>query len=99
MEIDFKTTNLFVREIKKLSNKYKSINEDVKKMALKLKDNPEPKQKSMGHGFYKIRLPIKSKKTGARGGGRLIIYVKTVMRNEKKIIYSFQYMINLRRKI
>lgn len=67
----------FNRDAKKLGKKYLSLKNDLKDLESQLLDNPR-----MGilirENTYKIRLAVKSKGKGKRGGMRVITYVVEV---------------------
>jgi hypothetical protein len=63
----------FEKALKRLSKRYSSLQEDVLKLIDLLEKNPATGQ-SLGSGVYKVRLAIKSKNKGKRGGGRVITY-------------------------
>ena len=63
----------FKRDYKRLFKKYVSLNEDMKELVEKLKENPilgTP----LGNSAFKIRLAISSKNKGKSGGARIITY-------------------------
>lgn len=67
----------FEKEAKRLKRKYKSLNSEISDLIDELEINPFTGI-AMRNGFYKIRLAIKSKGKGKRGGARIITYVKIV---------------------
>ncbi len=75
----------FKREVKTLGKKYPSLNDDFLKLLDELAQNPQLGT-PIGQDCYKIRLLIKSKKTGKNGGGRVVTCVKIV--NEKVYLLS-----------
>ena len=71
MKYEFYSTQEFIKELKTLSKKYKSLKDDVKKLQEEFVANPNlgiP----LGDGLRKIRLNITSKNTGKSGGARVI---------------------------
>ena len=70
-------TAQFKKELKNLSKKYPSILEDIEALSEQLVINPIM-GKSLGHGFYKIRVAITSKGRGKSDGTRVITNVKIV---------------------
>jgi mRNA-degrading endonuclease RelE of RelBE toxin-antitoxin system len=64
----------FERAAKKLGKKYRSFEEDLRKLVAQLKIDPNLGV-SLGKNLRKIRLPIKSKSAGKSGGARVITYV------------------------
>lgn len=64
-------TNNFKREVKRLTKKYPSLKEET--IALKETLTKEPQTGTrIAKNVYKIRLAIKSKGKGKRGGARVI---------------------------
>ena len=68
------TTHTFVRELKRLAKKHRSIKTDVYKLGEQLEENPTMGDEVIEH-CYKIRMAITSKNKGKSGGGRVITYV------------------------
>ncbi len=77
MSYKVRTIPTFVRELKQLSKKYSSLKADVGNLGESLAEDPIQGE-SLGRGCYKIRLAIKSKGKGKRGGARVITYVAIV---------------------
>lgn len=77
MSFNIQTTPEFENEFKKLFKKYASLKEDILELYKELNNNPQIGV-SLGGGFYKIRLAIKSKSKGKSGGGRVITFIKYV---------------------
>lgn len=77
MPFNFVLSENFERQIKKLSKKYRSIEDDVLALIDDLETNPQ-KGQPLGRDCYKIRLNISSKNAGKSGGGRVITCVKIV---------------------
>jgi mRNA-degrading endonuclease RelE of RelBE toxin-antitoxin system len=75
----------FLREIKKLSKKYKSMKNDFEVFLDELENNPLQGD-SLGKDCYKVRMAITSKQKGKSGGARVITCVKIV--KEKVILLS-----------
>ena len=71
MKYEFYSTQEFIKELKILSKKYKSLKDDVKKLQEEFVANPNLGI-SLGDGLRKIRLNITSKNTGKSGGARVI---------------------------
>jgi len=69
------TTPNFEREAKKLFKKYNSLKEELLILIDELETNPS-KGIKLGEKIYKIRIAIKSKGKGKRGGGRILTYFK-----------------------
>ena len=71
------TIEHFEREAKKLKRKFPSLKQEITNLVEELEENPK-KGTPLGKGFYKIRLSIKSKGKGKRGGARVITYIKII---------------------
>lgn len=67
----FNYTEEFVRQAKRLVKRYRSLADDIDDLQQELKLNPELGT-SLGGGKRKIRLGVKSKGGGKRGGLRVI---------------------------
>ena len=68
------------KQVKKLAKKFRSLSEDLEVLSTSLKSNPS-QGTALGNDTYKIRLAVKSKGKGKRGGMRVITYVKIVQRS------------------
>ena len=80
MKVEFVVTDDFVKSIKKIRKKYKSISEDLELFKEEFCKNPNVGT-DLGKGYRKIRMQIKSKGKGKRGGARIItydLYIKTI---------------------
>ncbi len=67
-------TDQFQKEARRLIQKFPSLREELNELNAILSSNPEAGT-SLGYNAYKIRVSIKSKGKGKRGGGRVITYV------------------------
>jgi mRNA-degrading endonuclease RelE of RelBE toxin-antitoxin system len=75
----------FERDAKKLLKKYASLRNELMELGNELVENPTlgiP----LGRDCYKIKIGIKSKGKGSRGGARVITYVVT--ENEEVILLT-----------
>lgn len=70
-------TERFFKDAKRLKKKFPSLKEDLSNLECDLLENPILGT-SIGDDCYKIRLAIKSKGKGKRGGARVITNVKIV---------------------
>ena len=61
----------FTREYRKLCRSYRSLKSDLAALQHVLEIKPDS-GRSLGGGIYKIRLAIRSKNKGKRGGARVI---------------------------
>jgi mRNA-degrading endonuclease RelE of RelBE toxin-antitoxin system len=75
----------FEKDAKPLLKKYKSLYKELLELGDDLSVNPKQGD-SLGKSCYKVRLAIKSKGKGKRGGARVITYVVT--ENEEVILLS-----------
>ena len=69
--VTFNYTEEFLRQAKRLAKRYHSLADDIDALQYELKENPEAGV-SLGGGKRKIRLGVKSKGGGKRGGLRVI---------------------------
>ena len=69
--VTFNYTEEFLRQAKRLSKRYRSLADDLDELQHELMENPEIGD-SLGGGKRKIRLGVKSKGGGKRGGLRII---------------------------
>ena len=83
MGITVKPTDDFVRELKRISKKHKSILSDIAEISRQLKDNPRLGT-DLGQNFYKIRIAISGTGRGKSGGARIITYV--LLNNETVLL-------------
>ena len=88
-----KTTNViptpqFKREAKPLLKKYLSLSSELRELEQQLKENAHLGDK-ITENTYKIRIAVKSKGKGKRGGLRVISYIilKIVANEEIENIY------------
>jgi len=73
MNLKILSLDNFLKEIKKLHKRYKSITKDLKQLKKELNENPKSGIK-LGNNCYKIRLANSSVPTGKSGGFRVIYY-------------------------
>lgn len=66
-------TENFKKSAKKLSKKYRSLSNDLKKLVEELEENPYLGDR-LSPNSYKVRLAIKSKGRSKSGGARVITY-------------------------
>ncbi len=66
----------FKKEAKRLIKKFPSLKAELAELSEILSENPETGT-PLGNNAYKIRIAIKSKGKGKRGGARVITYVVT----------------------
>ena len=69
--VTFNYTEEFYRQLKRLAKRYRSLADDLDALQHELMDNPNIGV-SLGGGKRKIRLGVKSKGEGKRGGLRVI---------------------------
>ena len=69
--ITFNYTEEFYRQLKRLAKRYRSLADDLDALQHELMDNPNIGV-SLGGGKRKIRIGVKSKGGGKRGGLRVI---------------------------
>lgn len=68
-------TRNFEKQLKRLHKKFPSLKQDLEKLGQRLLNNPHTGI-SLGKNAYKIRLAVKSKGKGKRGGMRIITYLE-----------------------
>jgi hypothetical protein len=74
MGFDIIPTEIFKKEARRLNKKFPSLKEELRELDRLLTDHPKSGV-DLGHNTFKIRLGIRSKGKGKRGGGRVITYV------------------------
>ncbi|HLV23663.1 MAG TPA: type II toxin-antitoxin system RelE/ParE family toxin [Moheibacter sp.] len=80
----------FKKEFKKMHKKYPSLKSDLQLIL----DNIENELKlatDLGSGFKKLRIQIKSKGKGKRGGGRIITYETILAVDTTHIVFGSIY--------
>jgi hypothetical protein len=87
MNFNVETISLFDKQVKRLVKKYPSLKNEIEALAQVLAENPTSGT-DLGNGFFKIRISIRSKGKGKRGGARVITYVKVVKR---KVYLTYIY--------
>jgi mRNA-degrading endonuclease RelE of RelBE toxin-antitoxin system len=90
MNYKIETTNNFIKEIKPLAKKYRSLKIDLLALNESLRQNPA-QGVSLGQGCYKIRLQISSKGKGKSGGARVITCVKIVHQTIVMLILKWRF--------
>ena len=73
MNCNIKLLSNFIKEVKKLSKKYKKIGDDLKELQNELLANPKSGI-HLGNNCYKIRVANSSIPSGKSGGFRVIYY-------------------------
>jgi mRNA-degrading endonuclease RelE of RelBE toxin-antitoxin system len=71
----------FIKEIKKLSQKYPSLKQDYINLLNEIEANPKLGT-PIGKNCYKIRLSITSKGKGKSGGARVITHLIVTVENQ-----------------
>lgn len=77
-------TNDFLRNLKHLAKKYKSIKADIALLGEELCNNPL-QGADLGHGIRKVRIAITSKGKGKSGEARVITYNVLVSTSDTEI--------------
>jgi hypothetical protein len=78
MNVNITTTPFFERLLKRYVRKFPSLKPELNILYNTLLQNPEFGT-DLGHGIHKIRLAVKSKGKGKRGGFRLITYINIIV--------------------
>lgn len=73
MGITIIPTSEFIRALKLISKKHRSILSDIAQLSVQLRENPTMGT-DLGHNIYKIRLGISGTNKGKSGGARVITY-------------------------
>ena len=73
MSCKISVTPDFIKALKHLSKRYKSLKDDVAALGVSLQEDPL-QGKDLGKGFRKVRMSITSKGKGKSGGARVITY-------------------------
>ena len=82
--------NAFLREMKRLAKKYKSLKRDLEKLAEELHANPQAGV-SLGGGVRKVRMAIASKNKGKSHGARVITFTYSVDEETGTIVLLYMY--------
>jgi mRNA-degrading endonuclease RelE of RelBE toxin-antitoxin system len=85
MEHQFIPTPTFEKSYKRLKKKYPSIKTDLEEFQKEYNENPDIGS-DLGGGFRKIRIAIKSKNKGKKGGARIITYDMCIKTESKVVI-------------
>jgi len=85
MEHIFIPTPTFEKSYKRLKKKYNSLGADLEEFKKEYNENQDIGI-DLGEGFRKIRVAIKSKNKGKRGGARIITYDVFVKTEDKIVI-------------
>jgi hypothetical protein len=73
----FERTKDFKKAFKTMLKKYPTINDDLRNLLYKLRENPFEGE-SLGDNTYKVRMAISAKGKGKSGGARVITCVKII---------------------
>ena len=86
MKVHIIITDSFAKETKKLQKKYPSIAQDIERLQRDLRMNPSAGV-SLGNNISKIRMAIRSKGQGKRGGARVIAYHEVLIQITQHTIH------------
>jgi mRNA-degrading endonuclease RelE of RelBE toxin-antitoxin system len=81
----FIPTPTFEKSYKRLKKKYPSLKTDLEIFQKDYNENPNLGE-SLGGGFRKVRIAVKSKKRGKSGGARVITYDICIKSEDKTVI-------------
>ncbi len=84
MVVNIRASSVFIKELKTLAKKYRSIACDVYALQEEIKNNPLIGD-DLGNGVRKIRMAIKSKGKGKSSGARVITFNVEESTNEIKV--------------
>ena len=90
MNYNVKPTPYFLKELKRLSKRYRSLKEDVNLLVASLHENPF-QGTDLGKGLHKIRMSITSKGKGKSGGARFITLTLLVTSDKADILLLTLY--------
>lgn len=88
MNYNVKPTPYFLKELKRLSKRYRSLKEDVNLLVASLHENPY-QGTDLSKGLHKIRMSITSK--GKSGGARVITLTLLVTSDKADILLLTLY--------
>lgn len=78
MGYSVKTTKVFKKEFKRLSKRYRSLEEDIAELIDELEESPLLGV-DLGRGVRKVRMAITSKGKGKSHGARVITYTEAIV--------------------
>ena len=81
MNCEISFSDSFLREMKRLRKKYRSIDSDLATFITRLRLNPKERV-ALGKGVHKVRLPISSKSRGKSDGARVITHTLLIARDD-----------------
>ena len=81
-------TSLFIKSAKAIAKRYRSFNDDYKKLIDELLVNPKLGT-DLGDGFRKVRMAISSKGKGKSGGCRVITFEMVERNNCLYLVYVY----------
>lgn len=90
MNYNIVTAPTFLKELKHLSKKYRSLKNDLMNLQEELIDNPETGT-DLGRGIRKIRMAIGSKGRGKSHGARIITVTIVIDEESSEIVLLFIY--------
>lgn len=94
MSFEVTATPDFLKSLKPLSKKYRSLKHDIAVFLKSLETNPFQGDE-LSPGIRKIRLAITSKGKGKSGGARVITYTVVFAENQGHVYLMDIYMTNL----
>ncbi|MDX1961267.1 MAG: hypothetical protein SFU98_22050 [Leptospiraceae bacterium] len=86
MKVEVRVTNEFKRNAKWLIKKYPSLKNQLNELESDLFHNPRMGTRIF-ENVYKIRLGVKSKGKGKRGGLRIITYVEVIEKDNFTFVF------------
>ena len=75
----------FVKELKRLAKRYRSLKQDITKLGASLQENPH-QGADLGNGLRKVRMSITSKGKGKSGGARVITFTAIISEDDAEIL-------------
>ena len=90
MNYSIRTYRAFDKELKRLAKRYKSLKDDIRRLAAELLVNPTMGS-DLGGGVRKVRMAITSKGKEKSGGARVITVLLAYSEAEAEIGLHFIY--------
>ena len=90
MNYRIKLSMEFVKELKRLAKRYRSLKQDIAKLGESLQENPH-QGADLGNGLRKVRMSITSKGKGKSGGARVITFTAIISEDDAEILLLTLY--------
>ena len=90
MNCKVRPTSYFLKEVKRLSKRYKSLKDDLDGLVASLHENPL-QGVDLGGGLHKVRMAITSKGKGKSGDARIITFTLILSQEDTTIALLYLY--------